>query len=277
MRLEEIVGAIPSAEHDGDPDTEISGLAYDSRKVDSGDLFFCVTGMESDGHEFAPAAVERGAVALVCERETGLGVPEVLVPEARAAMAPAAAAFYGRPTDELKVAGVTGTNGKTTTAFLLRDILESAGVETGLMGTVKQIVGGVDEDVERTTPEAIDLQATFRRMCDAGDSACVIEASSHALVLKRCDSIDFDVAIFTNLTQDHLDFHSDMEDYFAAKRLLFESGPGASVVNIDDPYGRRLAADFDAVTYSAEGAAADYSATGIRFDAAGAAFTVESA
>jgi UDP-N-acetylmuramoyl-L-alanyl-D-glutamate--2,6-diaminopimelate ligase len=277
MRLEEIVGAIPSAERDGNPDTEISGLAYDSRKVDPGDLFFCVTGMESDGHEFAAAAVERGAAALVCERGTGLEVPEVRVPEARAAMAPAAAAFYGRPTDELKVAGVTGTNGKTTTAFLLRDILESAGVETGLMGTVKQIVGGVDEDVERTTPEAIDLQSTFRRMCDAGDSACVIEASSHALVLRRCDSIDFDVAIFTNLTQDHLDFHSDMEDYFAAKRLLFESGPGASVVNVDDPYGRRLAADFDAITYSADGAPADYSAAGIRFDATGAAYTVESA
>jgi UDP-N-acetylmuramoyl-L-alanyl-D-glutamate--2,6-diaminopimelate ligase len=145
------------------------------------------------------------------------------------------------------------------------------------MGTVKQVVGGVDEGVERTTPEAIDLQATFRRMCDAGDSACVIEASSHALVLRRCDSIDFDVAIFTNLTQDHLDFHADMEDYFAAKRLLFESGPGASVVNVDDPYGRRLAADFDAVTYSADGAPADYSATGVRFDAAGAAFTIESA
>ena len=277
MRLEELVEAIPSAELTGDSGTEITGLAYDSRKADPGDLFFCVTGMEIDGHEFAPAAVERGAAALVCERGTGLGVSEVLVPEARAAMAPAAAAFYGRPTAELKVAGVTGTNGKTTTAFLLRDVLESAGVETGLMGTVKQIVGGVDEPVERTTPEAVDLQATFRRMCDAGDTACVMEASSHALVLKRCDSIEFDVAIFTNLTQDHLDFHSDMEDYFAAKRLLFESGPGTSVVNVDDAYGRRLAADFDAVTYSAGGAPADYTATGIRFDAGGAAFTVESA
>jgi UDP-N-acetylmuramoyl-L-alanyl-D-glutamate--2,6-diaminopimelate ligase len=191
-------------------------------------------------------------------------------------MAPVAAAFNGYPTRDLKVAGITGTNGKTTTAFLLHDILESSGIHCGLMGTVKQLVGGVEEPVVRTTPESVDLQATFRRMEDSGDEACVLEASSHALVLGRCDSIEFDLAVFTNLTQDHLDFHSDMEDYFAAKRLLFESGPGASVVNIDDPYGRRLAADFDAVTYSAEGAAADYSASDISFDAGGAAFSVES-
>ncbi len=276
MRLDQIVEGVVSAEIVGDPGLEIAGLAYDSRSVVEGGLFFCVTGMESDGHDFAAAAVEAGAAALVCELPTGLGLTEVLVPDTRRAMAPMAAAFNGHPTGDLKVAGITGTNGKTTTAFLLHDILEGSDIHCGLMGTVKQLVGGVEEAVVRTTPEAIDLQSTFRRMGDAGDEACVLEASSHALVLGRCDAIDFDLAIFTNLTQDHLDFHSDMEDYFAAKRLLFEADPGTSVVNIDDPYGQRLAAEFDAITYSAEGTAADYSASDIAFDAAGGSFSVES-
>ena len=152
---------------------------------------------------------------------------------------------------ELKVAGITGTNGKTTTAFLLREILEAVGVRCGLLGTVKQVVAGVDEGVERTTPEAIDLQRTFRRMRDGGDAACAMEVSSHALALHRADAIHFDVALFTNLTQDHLDFHADMEDYFRSKRLLFEMEPRAAIVNVDDPYGRRLAEEFDCVTFSA--------------------------
>jgi UDP-N-acetylmuramoyl-L-alanyl-D-glutamate--2,6-diaminopimelate ligase len=276
MRLDQIVGDVRSAELSGDPGLEITGIAYDSRKVTPGGLFFCVTGMESDGHDYAEAAVRSGAVALVCERPTGLDVAEVLVPDTRAAMAPVAAAFFGHPTRDLRIAGITGTNGKTTTAFLLHDILEGAGIHSGLMGTVKQIVGGVEEAVERTTPESVELQATFRRMEEAGDEACVIEASSHALVLHRCDAIDFDLAIFTNLTQDHLDFHTDMEDYFAAKRLLFAFDPGSSVVNIDDEYGRRLAAEFDVITYSADGSAADYSAFDIAFDSTGAEFSVES-
>jgi UDP-N-acetylmuramoyl-L-alanyl-D-glutamate--2,6-diaminopimelate ligase len=276
MRLDQIVEGVGSAGLTGDPATEISGLAYDSRRVGPGSLFFCVTGFESDGHEYAAGAVDGGAAALVCERTLDLGVPEVLVPDSRAAMAPMAANFNDHPTRDLKVAGITGTNGKTTTAFLLRDILEAAGIPSGLMGTVKQMVGGEEEPVERTTPESVELQAAFRRMLDAGDEACVIEASSHALVLRRCDSIDFDLAVFTNLTQDHLDFHEDMEDYFAAKRLLFAAGPNASVVNIDDEYGQRLASEFEAITYSAEGAAADYSASDIAFDASGATFSVES-
>jgi UDP-N-acetylmuramoyl-L-alanyl-D-glutamate--2,6-diaminopimelate ligase len=237
-------------------------------------LFFCVVGEKADGHEFAAEVVAAGAVGLVVERELDLGVPQVVVSSARAAMAPFAAAFWGDPTTELKVVGVTGTNGKTTTAYLTREILEAAGVRTGLMGTVKQVVGGEEEAVERTTPEAIDLQATFRRMLGQGDRACAIEVSSHAMVLHRADAIHFDVAVFTNLTQDHLDFHSDMEDYFAAKRLLFEAGPGVRIVNVDDPYGRRLAEGFECVTVSAAGADADYRATDVTFDAGGASFTV---
>ena len=136
-------------------------------------------------------------------------------------MAPAAAAFYGDPTAKLETVGVTGTNGKTTTAFLLRALLEAGGRPTGLLGTVKSVIGGVEHEVQRTTPEAIDLQRTFREMLDAGDRACVMEVSSHALELHRADAIHFAAAIFTNLTQDHLDFHPTMEDYFAAKRRLF--------------------------------------------------------
>jgi UDP-N-acetylmuramoyl-L-alanyl-D-glutamate--2,6-diaminopimelate ligase len=233
-----------------------------------------VPGEKVDGHAFAAKAVEAGAAALVVERELGVGVAQVVVPDARAAMAPLAAHFYGDPTGELKVAGITGTNGKTTTAFLLREILESAGVRCGLLGTVKQVVGGVEEEVERTTPEAIDLQGTFRRMLDGGDRACAMEVSSHALALHRADSIHFDVALFTNLTQDHLDFHGDMEDYFRSKRLLFEMGPGAAIVNVDDPYGRRLAEEFDCVTFSAEGGDADLVAGDVGITPLGAEFSV---
>lgn len=276
MRLDQILAGLDSPELNGDSGTEIDSLAFDNRKVAPGALFFCLKGLASDGHDFAAAAVEAGAVALVCERRLDLGVTEVIVSDSRAAMAPVAAAFNDFPTEDLKIAGITGTNGKTTTAFLLHDILEYVGVHAGLMGTVKQLVGGVEESVERTTPEALDLQATFRRMADAGDEACVIEVSSHAMVMHRADAIDFDVAVFTNLTQDHLDFHDDMEDYYAAKRLLFAGGPGAAVVNIDDSYGQRLAAEFETITYSAEGTAADYTASEVEFDASGARFLVES-
>jgi UDP-N-acetylmuramoyl-L-alanyl-D-glutamate--2,6-diaminopimelate ligase len=220
-------------------------------------------------------------VALVVEWELELDVAQVVVGDARAAMAPMAARFWGDPTGELKVVGITGTNGKTTTAFLVREILEAAGVRCGLLGTVRQVVGGVDEEVERTTPEAIDLQGTFRRMLEAGDEVCVMEVSSHALALHRVDAIHFELALFTNLTQDHLDFHGKgldlagkMEAYFLAKRKLFEMGPKASIVNLDDPYGRRLAEEFDCVTFSAEGAEADLVAGDISFDAAGARFMV---
>lgn len=259
----------------GAPEVPISGLAYSSRSVFPGALFFCVRGFRSDGHEFAPEAVERGAAALVCERPLGLGVPEVLVEDVRAAMGPAAARFHGDPTATLRVTGITGTNGKTTTAFLLREVLETGGIRTGLLGTVTQIVGGTEEPVERTTPEAIDLHSTFRRMLDAGDRACVMEVSSHALELGRTAGIRFACRIFTNLTQDHLDFHGTMEAYYLAKRLLFDD-VGPAVVNLDDPYGRRLAGEVDALTFGIESADADLRARAVRFDVGGASFSVDS-
>ena len=258
----------------GDVDAEISSLAYDSRKVEAGTLFFCVPGEKVDGHEFGAAVMEAGAVALVVERKLDVDVAQVVVEDARAAMAPLAARFWGDPTAELRVVGITGTNGKTTTAFLAREILEAAGIQCGLLGTVRQVVGGRDEGAERTTPEAIDLQRTFRRMLDAGDRACAMEVSSHALELRRCDAVRFEVALFANLTQDHLDFHGDMEAYFRSKRRLFEMEPQRAIVNVDDAYGRRLAEEFDCRTFSPAGYAADYAANDVSFDAAGSQFTV---
>jgi UDP-N-acetylmuramoyl-L-alanyl-D-glutamate--2,6-diaminopimelate ligase len=275
MRLAELVAGLPGARLVGDASVEISELAYDSRKASPGTLFFCVRGEKVDGHRFAPRVVEEGAAALVVERELAeLAVPQVVVEDSRAAMAPLAARFWGDPTARLRVAGVTGTNGKTTTAFLIREILQAADFRCGLLGTVKQVVGGVEKEVERTTPEAIELQATFRQMLEGGDEACAMEVSSHAMALHRADAIHFEVALFTNLTQDHLDFHADMEDYFLAKRKLFEAGPKTRIVNVDDPYGQRLAEEFECVTFSAAGAEADYSARDVEFDAAGATFGV---
>lgn len=268
------MAALPDARLVGDGSVEVGELAYDSRRVGPGTLFFCVPGEKVDGHEFASAAVDTGAVGLIVERELELAVPQVVVRDARAAMAPLAARFFGDPTRELKVVGITGTNGKTTTAFLVREILEAAGARCGLLGTVKQVVGGVEEAVERTTPEAIDLQRAFRRMVDGGDEACAMEASSHALALHRCDSIHFEAAVFTNLTQDHLDFHADMDEYFEAKRLLFGMGPRVAIANVDDPYGWRLTGEFECVTFSAAGAEADLAAGEVGLSARGAEFTV---
>jgi len=268
MTLRELMGAEA-------PEVEISGLAYSSASVSEGALFFCVPGFTADGHDFAPDAVKRGAAALVCERPLGLDVPEVRVDSVRAAMGPVASRFYGDPSHDLKVVGITGTNGKTTTAFLVREVLEAAGIQTGLLGTVKRVVGGAEEPVERTTPEAIDLQADFARMLSEGDRACAMEVSSHALELGRAAGIQFACKVFTNLTQDHLDFHSDMEAYYLAKRRLFDE-PGPAVVNLDDPYGRRLAGELeDAITYGVEAETADYRAREVSFDVAGAAFEVD--
>jgi UDP-N-acetylmuramoyl-L-alanyl-D-glutamate--2,6-diaminopimelate ligase len=271
MRLHEVMTGIPADV----PDVEISGLAYDNRAVGDGTLFFCVPGFTRDGHDFAADAIERGAAALVVERRLGLGVPEVLVPDVRAAMAPAAARFYGDPTAQLQVAGITGTNGKTTTAFLIRALLEADGRATGLLGTVTSVIGGIEHPVQRTTPEAIDLQRTFREMLDLGDAACAMEVSSHALELKRADAIHFAVAVFTNLTQDHLDFHPTMEDYFLAKRRLFtELAPRHAVINVDDAYGARLAGELpDATTFALE-QEATYHAHNVQTGLHGSRFTV---
>ena len=242
MQLERLIAALAPEAVLGQEAVAVQDLAYDTRAVTPGALFFAVPGAQADGHDFAGEAVERGAAALVVERDVGLPVPQLVVADARAAMAVAADTFFGEPTNELEVAGVTGTNGKTTSAFLLHSILDAAGRRPGLLGTVESRVGGQVRPVVRTTPEAIDLQRTFREMLDAGDRSVALEASSHASVLGRLDRVRFDVLVFTNLTQDHLDFHGSMDDYYAAKRRLFmRAAPPPAAVNVGDEWGRRLA------------------------------------
>jgi UDP-N-acetylmuramoyl-L-alanyl-D-glutamate--2,6-diaminopimelate ligase len=303
MRLTELIGTdAPGADA-----VEIAALAYDSRGVSPGTLFFCVKGEHNDGHDFAAQAVARGAAALVVERPLGLGVPEVVVPSTRAAMGSLAARFHGDPSVRLRVVGVTGTNGKTTTAYLVRALLEATGERCGLLGTVTSVVAGVERPVTRTTPEAIDVQGTLHEMLAGGDGACAMEVSSHALELERVAGVHFAAAIFTNLTQDHLDFHSGMEEYFQAKRRLFlgtepprvsESSlvplhprvsepslvplhqrvsdpPRVCVINVDDLYGQRLAAELgDAVTFATDHEA-DYRARDVRMDFSGCRFELE--
>ncbi len=272
MRLGDLFHQAPSDA----ADVDVGGLAYDDRRVAPGTVFFCVRGFTRDGHEFAGRAVAAGAAALVVDHPLGLGVPEIVVDDVRAAMAPAAAALAGDPTARLRTIGITGTNGKTTTSYLLRQLLEAGGTRTGLLGTVAQIVGGRELDAGRTTPEAIDLQPRFRAMLDAGDAACVMEVSSHALELGRADAIHWAAAIFTNLSQDHLDFHPDLEAYFAAKaRLLAAAGDAPKVVDIDDPHGRRLAARHpDAITVAIDADDARFRADDVRSDLRGSRFTV---
>jgi len=255
---------------------EISELAYAATHVTPGTLFFCVPGFTRDGHDFAQEAIAKGAVALVVERSLSTGIPEIQVPSVRAAMATVAAAFYGDPTNDLQTVGVTGTNGKTTTTFLIRALLEADHRQTGLLGTVKSIVGGVEHAVQRTTPEAIDLQRAFREMHDLGDVACVLEVSSHALELHRADAIHFTAAVFTNLTHDHLDFHPTMEQYFNAKRRLFtDLNPERTIINIDDAYGSRLAKELqDPITVALRSPTATYRATDVQTGLQGSSFTV---
>ncbi len=254
---------------------QITGLAYDHRRVGPGTLFFCVRGLTRDGHDFAADAAASGAAALVVDHAVDVAVPQVVVADARASMAGAAARFAGDPTAALRMIGITGTNGKTTTAFLTRALLEAGGLRTGMLGTVDLVVGGEVTPAVRTTPEAIDLQPMFARMREAGDVACVMEVSSHALELHRADAIHWDVAIFTNLTQDHLDFHPSMEAYFEAKRRLFIAGAGLVVVNVDDPYGRRLADELPgALTVGIDAPDAALRATDVASGFAGSRFRV---
>ena len=250
MKLARIAETLSPSQIVGEPQVEIEDLAYDTRTVRPGALFFCVPGTRFDGHELAERAIEAGAAALVVEHPVASRVPQVVVADARVAMAAAAAAFFGRPTDKLEVAGVTGTNGKTTTAFLLHSILSAAGRKPGLLGTIESRVGGERRPSIRTTPEAIDLQRLFREMLDAGDRSCAMEATSHGSELKRLEHIRFAALVFTNLTQDHLDLHGTMDNYFEAKRRLFLEGRPPAAINIGDAWGRRLADDRpDALTY----------------------------
>jgi UDP-N-acetylmuramoyl-L-alanyl-D-glutamate--2,6-diaminopimelate ligase len=227
-------------------DPEISRVTGDSRDVVPGAVFFALPGAARDGHDFVPDAVWRGAAAVVAERSVSCAPAALLLaPSSRRAMAIAAANLHGRPADGLALAGVTGTNGKTTTTYLIHSIFDAAGMRPGLIGTIESRVGGEARPAVRTTPEAIDLQRTFRSMLDAGDRSAAMEATSHGSELGRLERVRFDALAFTNLTQDHLDFHGSMDQYYKAKRRLFvehEPAPAAAI-NVGDEWGRRLAAD----------------------------------
>ncbi|MGI9120382.1 MAG: UDP-N-acetylmuramoyl-L-alanyl-D-glutamate--2,6-diaminopimelate ligase [Acidimicrobiales bacterium] len=233
MRLDALTAALDVVSLVGDPArVEVSSLAYDSRRAGPGAMFCCLPGRHSDGHLHAGDALARGAVALLCERPLDLPVAQVVVGDARAQMGRAASAFWGHPARRLQVVGVTGTNGKTTTTWLLRSVLEAAGRRTGVIGTL----GG-----PRTTPESTDLQETLAGLAGGGCACVAMEVSSHALALSRVEGTDFAVAVFTNLGRDHLDFHQSMEEYFAVKARLFQpERAAAAVVNVDDPHGRLL-------------------------------------
>jgi UDP-N-acetylmuramoyl-L-alanyl-D-glutamate--2,6-diaminopimelate ligase len=234
VRLDELLAGVDVRDRRGG-NPEIAAVTHDSRAVRPGALYCCVPGATADGHDFADDAVAAGAAALLVERLLPVDAPQALVDSVRAAMAPAAAAFYGHPSRSLAVIGVTGTNGKTTTTFLVQAVLEADGRATTVLGTL----GGT-----RTTPEAPELQAALAAARDDGAAAVAMEVSSHALVQHRVDAVDFAVAAFTNLSQDHLDYHGDMAAYYAAKALLFEAGRArVAVVDADDEWGRRLLDD----------------------------------
>jgi UDP-N-acetylmuramoyl-L-alanyl-D-glutamate--2,6-diaminopimelate ligase len=247
VRLSDLFAGVEGRRPAGAADVDITALTYRSDEAGPGALFFCVPGFVRDGHHFAPDAVTRGAAALCVERELDLPVPQVVVPSVRAAMGLVAATFFGHPSARLLTVGITGTNGKTTSAFLAAHLLDRAGLRAGLMGTVERRIGGQHLPAGRTTPEALDIQRDFARMVEAGDKAAVMEVSSHALDLGRARGLRFRAVAFTNLTQDHLDYHKTLEEYFAAKTRLFIDPEFAVdrpmvVVNLDDPFGRRIAA-----------------------------------
>lgn len=247
MLLRDLVKEIGAPVVEGPMDREITGLAYDSRRVTPGMAFFALPGHNVDGHDFIANAIERGAVAVIYERNglVSQRATRVRVRCSREALARASAAFYGHPGRKLKVIGVTGTNGKTTVAFMLRQMLQEAGISCGLISTVRYEVGERVIPAHRTTPEAVELQQMLASMVRAGCQACVMEVSSHALQQQRVAGVEFDVAVFTNLSQDHLDFHGSMDAYREAKQRLFYSlrgggSQGCMVINIDDPHGMEL-------------------------------------
>ena len=294
MQLKILAESIPVREVLGPLDREVDGIFYDSRRVQKNGLYVAVRGAHVDGHQFTEQAIERGASAIVVERpETHSRATSLVVADSRVALADLAFTFFKKPALRLKMAGVTGTNGKTTTTFLLKHICDGAGLRSGLIGTVRYEIGERVLPATRTTPESLDLQELLSQMADAGCKAAVMEVSSHALAQERTRGLEWDVAVFTNLTQDHLDFHETMEDYFEAKASLFtglknqshKKNAGA-VINLDDRYGEQLVgrlkdqtpvltygmnarADFRASNYRAE-----FSGTSFQLDARGKIYLV---
>ena len=242
MKLSDILQNISTQHISADMEMEISGVSYDSRQTQPGDLFVAMTGFATDGHKYISAAVERGAVCILCQTPPEGDIPYIQVENSRRALAVVGANFFHHPAREMTMVGVTGTNGKTTTTYLLKDILEhAAGAKVGLIGTNQNMIGDQVLHTERTTPESFEVQKLFREMADAGCTHVVMEVSSHALSLDRVYGVRYAVGVFTNLTQDHLDFHGTMEAYCDAKAILFQNCD-VGVYNADDPWAERLMA-----------------------------------
>src|SRR5881275_381020 len=296
MQLKVLARAITPRRVIGSLDREVESIAYDSRRVQSNTLFVAIRGEKSDGHQFVDQAIEQGASVIVAERE--ISSPRatcLVVDDSRSALADLSAAFYGMPAGKLKMAAVTGTNGKTTTTFLIKHICEKAGVRCGLLGTVQYEIGDRILPAIRTTPEALDIQELLAQIVNAGGRAAAMEVSSHALAQERTRGIEWDVAVFTNLTQDHLDYHGTMKNYFEAKAKLFEQlaqqqkkKKPVAVINIDDRYGRQLLAKIDkfatgrirdggkvSVVTFGMGARADFRASNYRIESSGTSYQLD--
>lgn len=272
MKLRELLCGIEVLEVHADLETEISGVSYDSRQTKSGDLFAAIAGYETDGHRFIPMALEKGAACVLCQARPEGEVPYVLTSDSRAALAQLGRNWFGDPAASMTMVGVTGTNGKTTATYLLKDMLErSLGAKVGLIGTNQNMIGEEALHTERTTPESFELQALFRAMADAGCTHVVMEVSSHALCLQRVAGIRFAVGMFTNLSQDHLDFHETMEAYCDAKALLFRQSV-KGVYNADDPWAERVTGGAPCPLLSFGERAGDLRAENIRLSVDGVTF-----
>lgn len=274
MKLAEILKDIDVLELAADEGMEIAGISYDSRKTKPGDMFVAISGFASDGYDYIPAAVKNGACAVLCDRKPNVNIPFVLVDNCRYALAIASRNYFGDPAGSMCMIGITGTNGKTTGTYLMKHLLEEKlNAKVGLIGTNGNMIGNETMHTERTTPESFELQRLFREMADAGCTHVVMEVSSHALVLDRVAGIHFSVGSFTNLTQDHLDFHHTMEEYAAAKALLFERCD-CGCINLDDEWHDEIIknAACRMLTYSADGKDASLEAKNIRLSASGVEF-----
>ena len=276
MKLSKILDGIDYEIIQGSTEVEINSIQYNSKKVTKGDTFFCIKGLAVDGHNYAAAALKMGAVAVVCENEIKAdeNVTVIKVRDSRKALALSAANYYGRPTDKLKLIGITGTNGKTTSTYMMKSILEEAGYRVGLIGTILNYVAGEKLHAERTTPESLELQQLFAYMVEKKVDYCVMEVSSHSLDLDRVYGVPFKYGIFTNLTQDHLDFHKTFENYYSAKLKLFKISEN-SIINIDDNYGTRIYGEVggNKITYALD-RASDYKAENIMMNSRGAQYTL---
>lgn len=282
MLLQDLLKDLKYEVVNGSVSTEINRICYDNRKIEKNDVFVCIKGFATDGHKYAEGAVKSGAAAVICEDDlTGIdkNVTVIKVEDTRKALAVMGAQYYGNPSKKLRMIGVTGTNGKTTSTMIIRDVLTKAGHKVGLIGTIANYIGDEKFKTERTTPESLELQELFAKMVDQGVDYCVMEVSSHALALDRVYGIDFDEAIFTNLTRDHLDMHKTFEAYYEAKFKLFRMAKNC-IVNIDSEYGRRVVEDLkkenlnkNIITFSTK-EDADYKAEKIDLQAIESEFVV---